>query len=104
MFFLAIISKKQGAGVIKKKYQLLILALVFAGMLLTSFHYHEDMHTAEDCPVCIIQHVFDIADIPIDLIRVEISFFFLLPLLRRQRFVSLRPNLNLPSRAPPSFF
>ena len=104
MFFLAIISKKQGAGVIKKKYQLFILALVFVGTLLSSFHYHEDMHTAEECSVCIIQNVFAIADIPDHFVLAEISFFFLLPLLRRQRFVSLRPNLNLPSRAPPSFF
>ena len=82
---------------IKKKYQLFILALVFVGTLLSSFHYHEDMHTAEDCPVCIIQHVFAIADIPEHFILAEMAF------LQIQSFVSLKPILDFPSRAPPSF-
>lgn len=88
---------------IKKKYQLFILALVFVGTLLSSFHYHEDMQTAEDCPVCIIQNVFAGADIPEQFILAEIAFFFLLPLLQRQTCLTLKPILDFPSRAPPPF-
>lgn len=89
---------------IKKKYQLLIFALVFMGILLASFHHHKDMQTTEDCPVCIIQNVFAAADIPEHFILGEVLFFVLLPLCARQRYFSLKPILSFPSRAPPSFF
>jgi len=88
---------------IKKKYQLFMLALVFVGTLLSSFHYHEDMHADEDCQVCIIQQVFAVADIP-DLVTLqELIVFFLIPILGRQTYFSLRLIRSCPSRAPPSF-
>ena len=86
---------------IKKKYQLFILALVFVGTLLSSFHYHDDMHAEEDCPVCIIQHVFSTADIPEPVTLQELTVFLLIPLLGRQSVCSLKLIRNYPSRAPP---
>lgn len=89
---------------IKKKYQLFILALVFVGTLLSSFHYHNDMQAAADCPVCVIQNVFAVADIPDVFTLQELTLFFLVPVLGRQRYSSLKLILSYPSRAPPSFF
>ncbi len=89
---------------IKKKYQLFILALVLVGTLLSSFHYHDDMQTAEDCPVCIIQHIFAAADIPDVISLQELIVFFLVSLLGRQTYFSFKCIVNAPSRAPPSFF
>lgn len=87
---------------IKKKYQLFLLALVFVGTLLSSFHYHDNMHTDEECPICIIQQVFAAADIP-DLITLqELTVFILIPLLGRQVYLSSKLILSFPSRAPPS--
>lgn len=88
---------------IKKKHQLFILALVFVGTLLSSFHYHDDMHAEEDCQVCIIQQVFAVADIPESVTLQELIVFLLIPILGRINFVSLKLNPNYPSRAPPSF-
>lgn len=48
-----------------KQYQQFILALVFIGTLLSSFHYHEDGHTSEECQVCIVEHNLVGAD-PVD--------------------------------------
>ncbi len=89
---------------IKKKYQLFILALVFVGTLLSSFHYHDDMQTAEDCPVCIIQNVFGVGDIPEPVTLQELIVFFLIPIFGRQTCFSLKLIRSYPSRAPPSFF
>lgn len=89
---------------IKKKYQLFILALVFVGIVLSSFHYHDDMHVEDDCSVCIIQHVFAIADIPELFTLQELIVFLLIPLLGRQTYFSLKLICSYPSRAPPSFF
>ena len=88
---------------LKKKYQLFILALVFVGTLLSSFHYHDDVHTGEDCPVCVIQQVFAVADIPELFTLQELIVFLMIPLLGRQSYCSLKFITNPPSRAPPSF-
>lgn len=88
---------------IKKKHQLFILALVFVGTLLSSFHYHDDMHAEEDCSVCIIQQVFSVADIPEPVTLQELIVFLLIPLLGRQTYFSLKLIRSCPSRAPPSF-
>ena len=89
---------------IKKKYQLFILALVFVGTLLSSFHYHDDMQTDDNCSVCIIQHVFAAADIPELFTLQELIVFVLIPLLGRQSYISSKLISSCPSRAPPSFF
>jgi len=90
--------------VFRKKYQLLLSALVLVGTLLTSFHYHDDSHADEDCSVCIVQQVFEIADIP-ELITLQVLIlFFFIPLTRRQHTLSLDLIHVAPSRAPPSFF
>ena len=88
---------------VKKKYQLFILALVLIGTLLSSFHYHDDVHVAEDCQVCIIQHGLAGADIPDPVALQELIVFFLIPLLGRQTYFSLKLIRSCPSRAPPSF-
>ncbi len=88
---------------IKKKYRLFILALVFAGTLLSSFHYHDDIYVDDDCPVCVIQHVFAIADIPETLSLEELALFILIPLLAGETYFSLKLINSCPSRAPPSF-
>ena len=89
---------------IKKKYQLFILALVFVGTLLSSFHYHDDMLTDDECSVCIIQQVFAAADIPELLTLQELIVFALVPILGRQVYCSAAFIYSSPSRAPPSFF
>lgn len=38
-----------------KQYQQFILALVFIGTLLSSFHHHGDGHVSEECQVCVVQ-------------------------------------------------
>jgi len=88
---------------IKKKYQLFILALVFVGTLLSSFHHHDDMQSEEDCPVCIVQQVFSVADIPESVTLQELTVFLLVPLLGRQTYLSFTRIVSAPSRAPPSF-
>ena len=89
---------------IKKKYQLFILALVFIGTLLSSFHYHDDMQMDDNCSVCIIKHIIAIADIPELFSLQELIVFLLIPLLGRQTYFSLKLIRSYPSRAPPSFF
>jgi hypothetical protein len=42
-----------------KKYRLLLLSFVFLGILLSSFHYHNDVIIDNDCSVCIVQNNFD---------------------------------------------
>ena len=88
----------------RKKYQLLISALVLVGALLSSFHYHDDSHMDEDCSICIIQHIFAIADVPDTISLQELIVFLLIPLLGQQKYFSLKLIANYPSRAPPSFF
>ncbi len=87
----------------RKKYQLIISALILVGTLLSSFHYHNDVHADEDCSVCIIQHIFAIADIPDSVTLQELIVFLLIPLLGLQRYFSLKLISHYPSRAPPSF-
>ena len=88
---------------IKKKYQLFILALVLVGTLLSSFHYHKDMQTVEDCPVCVIQNVFTAADVP-DIFSLEaIALFFFIPLLQQSAYISTLAARTYASRAPPLF-
>lgn len=87
----------------RKKYRLLLLALVFVGTLLSSFHYHDDAQTSEDCPVCILQHISVGADIPDNVVLQELALFFLIPLSGLQAYISTKLIRSYPSRAPPSF-
>ncbi len=88
---------------IKKKYQLFILALVFVGTILSSFHHHDDMLVDEDCQVCIIQHVFAAADIPDAISLQELIVFLFVPLLGRETYLSFTRIVSAPSRAPPFY-
>jgi len=85
-----------------KQYQKFILALVFVGTLISSFHYHADIHEIEDCQVCILQNNIasaDISSLP-SLQNIELCC---------ERLVYLsslccdKLNKYSNSRAPPSF-
>jgi len=89
---------------IKKKYRLYILALVLVGILLSSFHYHDDIYVADDCPVCIIQHILALADIPDIYAPQELIVYLLIPLMGVQTYLTSKLIRSCPSRAPPSFF
>jgi hypothetical protein len=47
-----------------KFYKKFILSLVFLGTLLSSFHYHADGQSSDNCQICILQHNISSADIP----------------------------------------
>lgn len=88
---------------IKKKHQLFLLACILAGILLSSFHYHDNLHASDDCPVCIIQHILTAADIPDPVVLQELIAFVLISLSGLPVYLTSKALHHYPSRAPPSF-
>ena len=86
-----------------KRYQSVILAFVFISTLFSSFHYHDDGHTSEDCQVCVLQHNLSSADLNYEepLVKVEVSFEVPLYIASLRSAKTLK---SFNSRAPPSFF
>ncbi|HPA71507.1 MAG TPA: hypothetical protein PKY31_04515 [Spirochaetota bacterium] len=88
----------------RQKYAILIIFLLSGGILLSSFHYHEDGAILDDCPVCRFQDSgvaatsVDMADSvePASIVDQE---FFSDPVIAVT--VSTRPFETLPN-APPA--
>lgn len=88
---------------IKKSYRLLLSTLLFVGVLLLQFHHHDHEDTIENCPICIIQEVFDIADAPQPLFCLACIAFIFIPFATQTATLPLQISYTKRSRAPPLF-
>ena len=86
-----------------KNYQKFILALVFVGTLLSSFHYHADGHSSSECQVCVLQHSIGSADIPERLCLQCLSIGYETPVGAEGISHTARIYHDSLSRAPPLF-
>jgi hypothetical protein len=86
---------------IKKSYRLLLSALLFSGILLLQFHFHEHEDANESCPVCIVQEVFDISDAPSPLYALTFVPFIYIVVAAQTKAIPLRTSRSQLSRAPP---
>lgn len=85
-----------------KKYQIFILALVFVGTLLSSFHYHADINEHDDCQVCVLQNNLVSADLSSSIELDKVALYFETSAYSTSLDTSpVHKNFN--SRAPPSF-
>jgi len=89
----------------KKSYRLLLSALLFVGVLLLQFHYHDhnDSDASEQCPICIVQEVFDIADAPQPLFCLACVAFIFIAFATQTAVLPLQISYTKRSRAPPLF-
>ena len=85
---------------IKKSYRLLLSALLFTGILLLQFHFHEHEANAEHCPVCVVQELFDLSDTPSAYTLAFIPFIFI-AFVAEVKIIPLRISHSRLSRAPP---
>ena len=86
---------------IKKSYRLLLSTLLFIGILLLQFHYHDHGDNTEHCPICIVQEVFDISDTPPAFFLLAFVPFIYIAFLEQNRALPLHIPHTKRSRAPP---
>ena len=90
---------------IRKSYRLLLSTLLFVGVLLLQFHYHDhdDDVGTEHCPICLVKEVFDLSDMP----QVPFAFafvaFIFIAFVAIQSALPLTQTKNNRTRAPPLF-
>ena len=86
---------------IKKSYRLLLSTLLFVGVLLLQFHHHEHEENTENCPICIIQEVFDISDVPSAFFILAFVPFIYIAFLTQSKPLPLQISHSKRSRAHP---
>lgn len=86
---------------IKKSYRLVLSTLLFVGVLLLQLHYHDHEDNSENCPICIVQEVFDISDAPSSFFTLAFVPFIYIAFLAQNTPIPLRISHSKRSRAPP---
>jgi len=86
-----------------KKYRFLLLGLIVIGTLLSSFHYHNDLTSADKCSVCVLKHNLDTpnTNYHFELQTLDTNLNELIsfnPIVHTNK-----PQLSLHCRAPPHF-
>ena len=86
-----------------KKYKFLLLNFVFLGMLLSSFHYHNNVIIDDDCPICIVKNNLDnsadVVLLPLDTFRNSCEQ----NVINNEIIYTFKILSNRHSRAPPKF-
>ncbi len=88
---------------IKKSYRLLLSTLLFIGVLLLQFHHHDHEDNIENCPICIVQEVFDISDVPSAFFTLAFVPFIYIAFLTQSKPIPLQILHAKRSRAPPQY-